>query len=36
MDGPERSLNTRLAVEFCKAHPRWRLTLQAHKMIGIR
>lgn len=36
MDGPERSRNTRLAVEYCMAHPHWRLSLQAHKMIGIR
>jgi 7-carboxy-7-deazaguanine synthase (Cx14CxxC type) len=36
MDGPERARNTRLAVEFCKAHPRWRLSVQTHKMIGIR
>lgn len=36
MDGSERARNTRLAVEFCKAHPRWRLSLQTHKLIGIR
>lgn len=36
MDGPERSRNTHLAIEFCKAHPRWRLSVQTHKMIGIR
>jgi organic radical activating enzyme len=35
MDGPERGRNLRLAVEFCLAHPKWRLSLQTHKMIGI-
>lgn len=35
MDGPERNKNTRLAVEYCLAHPRWRLSLQTHKYLGI-
>lgn len=35
MDGPSRDLNTRLAVEYCLEHPQWRLSLQAHKMLGI-
>jgi 7-carboxy-7-deazaguanine synthase (Cx14CxxC type) len=35
MDGPEREENTRLAVEYCLEHPRWRLSLQTHKYIGI-
>ena len=35
MDGPAREANTRLAVEYCLAHPRWRLSLQTHKLIGI-
>jgi 7-carboxy-7-deazaguanine synthase (Cx14CxxC type) len=35
MDGPTRELNTRLALEYCKAHPRWRLSLQVHKLLGI-
>jgi 7-carboxy-7-deazaguanine synthase len=35
MDGPERDPNTALAVAYCKAHPRWRLSLQSHKLIGI-
>lgn len=34
MDGPARELNTRLALEYCKAHPRWRLSLQVHKLLG--
>ncbi|MCU1498027.1 MAG: 7-carboxy-7-deazaguanine synthase [Acidimicrobiales bacterium] len=35
MDGPEREANTALAVEYCLAHPRWRLSLQTHKYLGI-
>jgi 7-carboxy-7-deazaguanine synthase (Cx14CxxC type) len=35
MDGPEREKNTRLAVEYCLAHPWWRLSLQTHKYLGI-
>lgn len=35
MDGPEREKNTVLAVEHCLKHPRWRLSLQTHKYLGI-
>ena len=35
MDGPARAQNTRLAVDYCLAHPKWRLSLQSHKLIGI-
>lgn len=35
MDGPERLSNTELAVAYCKANPRWRLSLQTHKLLGI-
>lgn len=35
MDGADRIRNTELAVAYCKAHPRWRLSLQTHKLIGI-
>ena len=35
MDGPAIVENTRRAVEYCLAHPRWRLSLQTHKMLGI-
>jgi len=35
MDGPEREANTAAAVAHCLAHPRWRLSLQTHKLIGI-
>ena len=36
MDGPRLAENTRLALEYCLAHPRWRLSLQTHKVLGIR
>jgi 7-carboxy-7-deazaguanine synthase (Cx14CxxC type) len=36
MDGPEKARNTRLATGYCLAHPSWRLSLQTHKLIGIR
>lgn len=35
MDGPERERNTRLAIERCLRDPRWRLSLQTHKLLGI-
>jgi 7-carboxy-7-deazaguanine synthase len=35
MDGPDRERNTRLALEYCLAHPGWRLSLQTHKILGI-
>lgn len=35
MDGPDRDANTAAAVAFCRAHPRWRLSLQTHKLLGI-
>ncbi len=36
MDGPHVEANTRLAVDYCLAHPQWRLSLQTHKQLGIR
>jgi len=36
MDGPARAANTQGAVDYCLAHPRWRLSIQSHKVIGIR
>jgi 7-carboxy-7-deazaguanine synthase (Cx14CxxC type) len=35
MDGPSRDANTQLAVRYCLAHPKWRLSLQTHKFLGI-
>jgi 7-carboxy-7-deazaguanine synthase len=36
MDGPNVVENTRLAVELCLRRPRWRLSVQTHKHLGIR
>jgi 7-carboxy-7-deazaguanine synthase (Cx14CxxC type) len=35
MDGPERAANTAAAIAYCLAHPRWRLSVQTHKYLGI-
>ena len=35
MDGPDRIRNTDLALRYCLEHPRWRLSLQTHKLLGI-
>ncbi|HEX3916964.1 MAG TPA: 7-carboxy-7-deazaguanine synthase [Caulobacteraceae bacterium] len=35
MDGPDREGATRAAIAYCLAHPRWRLSLQTHKYLGI-
>lgn len=35
MDGPSRDINTRLAIDWCKRHPRWRLSMQTHKYLNI-
>jgi 7-carboxy-7-deazaguanine synthase (Cx14CxxC type) len=36
MDGPKRAQNTQMAIEYCMAHPQWRLCIQTHKVIGLR
>jgi 7-carboxy-7-deazaguanine synthase (Cx14CxxC type) len=36
MDSAERAENTQAAIRYCLAHPKWRLSLQTHKLIGIR
>ena len=35
MDGPEVERNTQLALDYCRAHPKWRLSLQTHKLLRI-
>jgi organic radical activating enzyme len=35
MDGAERQANTQATLRYCLAHPRWRLSLQTHKLLGI-
>ncbi len=36
MDGPQLLRNTQLAAAYCLAQPRWRLSLQTHKLLGMR
>lgn len=36
MDGADAAQNTRDALAYCLAHPRWRLSVQTHKALGIR
>ena len=35
MDGPQLAENTEQALNYCKAHPQWRLSVQLHKVLGI-
>ena len=35
LDDTEREANTRAAIDYCLAHPRWQLSLQTHKLLGI-
>jgi 7-carboxy-7-deazaguanine synthase len=35
MDGPDRVANTMSAIAYCLANPRWRLSAQMHKLVGI-
>jgi len=36
MDGPAAAANTQWAIAHCLRDPRWRLSVQTHKVIGIR
>jgi 7-carboxy-7-deazaguanine synthase len=35
MDGPDRAATTEAAIGYCLAHPRWRLSVQTHKYLGL-
>ena len=35
MDGPNREENLRLAIAYCKDHPKWKLSVQTHKLLQI-
>ncbi|MFQ6047183.1 MAG: 7-carboxy-7-deazaguanine synthase, partial [Gemmatimonadales bacterium] len=35
MDGPDLANNTSLAIEYCRRHPEWKLSLQTHKLLGV-
>lgn len=36
MDGPDLAANTAAAIDYCLRHPRWTLSAQTHKQLGIR
>jgi 7-carboxy-7-deazaguanine synthase len=36
MDGPAQAANTKAAITYCMAHPPWRLSVQTHKVLGMR
>lgn len=36
MDGPSRDEHTRAAIAYCLEHPQWRLSLQTHKLTGLK
>lgn len=36
MDGPNQARNTELALQYCLQNPQWRLSIQTHKLLGIR
>jgi 7-carboxy-7-deazaguanine synthase len=36
LDDENRATHTAAAIEYCLAHPRWRLSLQRHKFLGLR
>lgn len=35
MDGPRKAEHTAAAIAYCQRHPKWRLSLQTHKLLGI-
>jgi len=36
MDGLDQAANTAAAIDYCLTHPKWRLSVQTHKYIGVR
>src|SRR3546814_6878058 len=36
LDSPEREASTRAAIAYALDHPQWRVSLQTHKLIGLR
>ncbi len=35
LDDEQRDANTRATIDYCLAHPHWKLSLQTHKILGI-
>jgi organic radical activating enzyme len=36
MDGPDLVANTEMAIDYCLRNPAWRLSIQTHKLVGVR
>ena len=36
LDGPDLESNTKLVLQYCLAHPQWRISLQLHKILKVR
>jgi 7-carboxy-7-deazaguanine synthase (Cx14CxxC type) len=36
MDGADLAANTNAAIAYCLTHPQWRLSIQTHKLLGLR
>ena len=36
MDGPGAAESLKVAIQYCADHPKWRLSLQTHKLLGLR
>jgi 7-carboxy-7-deazaguanine synthase len=36
MDGPAVTENLAASIAYCREHPQWRLSLQTHKLLGLR
>jgi 7-carboxy-7-deazaguanine synthase len=36
MHGPQLAENTIRSIDYCLRHPKWRLSVQVHKLIDIR
>jgi hypothetical protein len=37
--GPDKSLaafHTQAVIDYCLAHPRWRMSVQTHKLVGLK
>lgn len=34
--GPDTSLNTEKCIQFCKQNPKWKLSIQTHKYVGMK
>ena len=36
MDGPNLQAHTEQAIRYCLEHPKWKVSLQTHKLLGLR